>query len=136
MGQRGTGQGVRKGRVIAVHGDDIFVDVGGRSDGLLPAAQFVDDPLPEVGDEVEVTLEGFDSSNGLIKLSREGAVLAATWDSIAVGQVVEGRVTGHNKGGLELVINGIEAFMPISQIDTIRVEELQPYVNERLQCII
>lgn len=135
-GQKGTGQGVRKGRVIAVHGDDIFVDVGGRSDGLLPAEQFRDDPLPEVGDEIEVTLEGFDASNGLIKLSREGAVLAATWDSIEVGQIIEGRVTGHNKGGLELIFNGIEAFMPISQIDTIRVEDLNPYMNERLQCII
>ena len=135
-GQKGTGQGVRKGRVLAIHGDDIFVDIGGRSDGLLPADQFTDEPLPEVGDEVEVTVEGFDASNGLVKLSREGAVLAATWDSIAVGQIVEGVVKGHNKGGLELRINGIDAFMPISQIDTVRVEELQPYMNDRLQCII
>ena len=135
-GGQGTGKGVRKGRVIAVNGDDIFMDMGGRHDGLLPAEQFSDDPLPEVGDEIEVTIEGFDADNGLVKLSRQGAVLAATWDSIAVGQTVEARATGYNKGGLELVINGIDAFMPISQVDTMHVEDLKPYVNTKLECLV
>ena len=45
-GAAGTGQGVRKGRVVAIQGDDIFVDMGGRSEGILPAAQFADEPLP------------------------------------------------------------------------------------------
>jgi small subunit ribosomal protein S1 len=130
------GQGILKGRVIAVSGDDVFVDIGRRHDGLLPAEQFRDEPLPQVGDEIEVTIEGFDQANGLIKLSRQGAVLAATWDSIAVGQVVEARATGYNKGGLELVINGIDAFMPISQVDTAHIEDLKPFVNTKLECLV
>ena len=133
-GARGTGQGVRKGRVVAIQGDDIFVDLGGRSEGVLPAAQFADEPLPEVGQVVEVTIEGYDQADGLLVLSRQGAVMAAAWETLVEGQVLEGRVTGENKGGLELDIQGIRAFMPISQIEMFRVEGLKDYVGQRLRC--
>ncbi|MGB2822153.1 MAG: S1 RNA-binding domain-containing protein [Phycisphaerae bacterium] len=126
--------GVKVGKVIDIQGDDIFVDFGGKRQGLLPAAQFVDDPLPEIGADVEVTIEGYDPNDGLLVLSREGAVLAATWDTLEVGQVVEAYVTGHNKGGLELRFNGIDAFMPVSLIDMDRTEEMAPFVNTKLKC--
>ena len=127
-------EGLRRGTVIAIHGDDIFVDMGGPHDGILPAGQFVDDPLPVVGDVIEVVVDRLDTSEGLLILSREGAVQAAAWDTLEVGQIVEARVTGHNKGGLELDLSGIRAFMPISQIEMSRVEDLGPYVNERMKC--
>jgi len=126
--------GVKRGRVIAIHRDDIFVDMGGKSQGVLSAEQFDDVPLPNVGDVIEVTIEGYDRNDGLLLLSRKGAVTASTWERIEEGQIVEGRVTGHNKGGLELDINGIRAFMPISHIELVRVEDLAPYVNRRLKC--
>jgi small subunit ribosomal protein S1 len=131
-----VGGGVRRGRVVDIQGDDIFVDMGGKSQGLLPALQFEDEPLPSIGQMVEVTITGYDASEGLLVLSRKGAVQAATWASLEEGMIVEGRVTGHNKGGLELVIDGIKAFMPISQIDRLRIEseELPGYVNKRLRC--
>jgi small subunit ribosomal protein S1 len=135
-GGKGKGKGVRQGKVVAINGDDIFMDVGGRSEGLLPADQFRDEPLPKVGDIVEVTIVGYDGENGLVLLSRQGAVQAATWETLEEGQIVEARVTGHNKGGLELTVNGIEAFMPISQIELFRVEELAPYVNQKMQCMV
>lgn len=124
---------VLSGKVISIDGDDIFMDIGGRNDGLLPASQFSNEPLPEVGDTVDVTIAGVDESEGLVMLSRKGAVLAATWDSLHRGQVVEARVTGKNKGGLEMSINGIRAFMPASQVEIHRVEDLQPYVGQTLQ---
>jgi len=127
-------EGVKRGTVVAIHGDDIFVDMGGKSQGVLPAGQFEDKPLPEVGDTIEVTIEGYNARDGLLELSIKGAVMAATWESLQEGQIVEGRVTGHNKGGLELDINGIAAFMPISQIETFRVEDLGPYTNTKLRC--
>ena len=126
--------GVRKGRVISVQGDDIFVFFGGRTQGVLPASQFADEPLPAEGDVVEVTIEGFNGSEGLLLLSRKGAVLAATWDSLEKGAIVEGRVTGLNKGGLELKVGGVRAFMPISQVDLNRIEDLTPYLNRKLIC--
>ena len=126
--------GVRVGKVIDIQGDDIFVDFGSKSQGLLPAAQFADEPLPEIGGTVEVTIEGYDPGDGLLILSREGAVLAATWDTIEAGQIVEAFVTGQNKGGLELKFNGIDAFMPVSLIDMNRTEDMAPFVNTKLKC--
>jgi small subunit ribosomal protein S1 len=125
---------VRTGRVIAVQGDDVFVDLGGKDQGVLPAGQFEDEPLPEPGATVEVTVEGVNEDEGLLVLSRKGAVLAAAWDRLERGLIVEGRVTGHNKGGLEMDLDGIRAFMPLSQIDTARIEDedLGGYVNRRL----
>jgi small subunit ribosomal protein S1 len=126
--------GVRKGRVISVQGDDLFVDLGGKSQGILPAAQFEDEPLPQEGDWVEVTIEGYDQAEGLLMLSRKGAVLAAAWETLAEGQNVEARVTGHNKGGLEVAVGGMQAFIPISHIELFRVEDLAPYVGRKLTC--
>jgi small subunit ribosomal protein S1 len=125
--------GVRQGRVIGIHGDDIFVYFGGKTQGLLQAGQFEDEELPSEGDLVEVTVEGIDNDDGLLILSRKGAVMEATWDSIRPGAVVEGRVTGLNKGGLELNVDGIRAFLPASQVEIGHVEDLSGYLNERLQ---
>lgn len=130
----GGPEGVRTGHVIAIQGDDVFVDFGGKSQGILPAQQFADEPLPNEGDPVEVTVEGYDESEGLLLLSREGAVLAATWDTLARGQIVEAFVTGSNKGGLELKFSGIDAFMPVSLVDLSRTEDLAPFVNTKMKC--
>ncbi len=133
---KATAPGVKIGKVIAIQGDDIFVDMGGKSQGILPAAQFEDEPLPAVGDKVEVIIESYKADEGLLILSRQGAVKAAAWETLAEGQIVEARVTGHNKGGLEVDINGLRGFIPISQIEIFRVEDLGPYTNQRLRCIV
>ena len=135
-GTPALGQGVRRGKVVAIQGDDIFVDMGGRSEGVLPGVQFVEEPLPVVGDMIEVIINGYDATEGLLRLSRQGAVLAAAWETIEEGQIVEGRVTGHNKGGLEFDIQGIRAFMPVSQIERFRVDDLAPYVDQKLRCCV
>jgi len=128
------GAALKKGRVTAIHGDDIFVDMGGKSQGVLPRTQFTaDEPEPRIGDMVEFTIEGL-TEDGMLQLNREGAVLAAAWETLEEGQTVEGRVTGMNKGGLELTINGIRAFMPISQVDMYRTEDLTPFLNQKLLC--
>lgn len=132
----GKGPGIKKGRITAIHGDDVFVDLGGKSQGILPAEQFLEDKEPKVGDEVEFTIEGYDKEDGFLILNREGALMAAAWETLEEGQIVEGRVTGHNKGGLELTINNIRAFMPISQIELFRVEDLAPYVDQKIRCQI
>jgi len=135
-GEDKTARGIHKGKVIAIEGDDIFVEMGGKRQGLLPGVQYDDEPLPQIGDVVECTIEGTDERDGLLLLSRKGAIRAATWDNIEEGQIVEGRVTGYNKGGLELTIDGIDAFMPISQIERFRVERLEDYFNQRLRCCV
>ncbi len=129
-------EGVVRGKVVAIHGDDIFVDIGSRSEALLPAGQFRDDPLPEVGEVIEVAIEGYDEAEGITRVSRQGAVQAATWETLEVGQIVEGVVAGQNRGGLELKIGGVWAFMPISQIERFHVDDLAAYVGQKLQCMV
>jgi small subunit ribosomal protein S1 len=127
--------GKQKGKVFRIHGEDVFIEMpGGRTQGVLPISQFTEGP-PTIGDEVEVHIQGFDR-DGVLLLSREGAAIDADWDSVAQGQLVEARVTATNKGGLSVDVNGIRGFMPVSQIDLYRVEDLEQYVNQRLRCLV
>ncbi|MDP6635962.1 MAG: S1 RNA-binding domain-containing protein [Phycisphaerae bacterium] len=132
-----AGSDIQSGTVLAIQDDAILIELSPKAQGLLPAKQFEDEGLPAEGDVVEFTVEGYNNSDGLWMLSRQGAILAATWETIEVGKDVEGRVTGHNKGGIELDINGIEAFMPVSQIERFGgVEDMSQYVGQKIQCRI
>jgi small subunit ribosomal protein S1 len=126
--------GPKKGRVMSIHGQDVFVDIGGRTQGVLPVLQFEEGP-PAIGTELDVNIEGYDP-DGVLILTRRGAVVEADWDSVAEGMLVEGRVTGTNKGGLTVDVNGIRGFMPVSQIDLYRVEDLEQFVNQRMRCLV
>jgi small subunit ribosomal protein S1 len=128
--------GRKRGRVISIHGDDVFVEIpGGRSQGVLSLEQF-DDVAPAIGTEVDVEIDHYDGANGLLILNRLGAVQTVDWSSVEVGQVVEARVTETNKGGLTVDVNGIRGFMPISQIDMYRVEQPEQFVNQKLRCMV
>ncbi len=134
-----SGQKLYISVVQAIDGDNIFVDLGGKSQGLLTTGQFSDEDLPGVGDEVEFTISNRSSDDGLVILSRSGAVEAANWDSLEVGAVVAGMVTGHNKGGLEVKVNSIRAFMPISQVERfggIDADALPDYVNQKITATV
>jgi small subunit ribosomal protein S1 len=129
----------KKGRIVGIHGKDVFVEVpGGRSQGVLPIQQF-EGKTPKVGDEVEFDIERYDSANGLLLLTREGSAQVITdWSSVAFGMIVEARVTGTNKNktGLLVEVNGIKGFMPVSQIDMYRVENPDQFINQRLKCMV
>ncbi len=128
--------GRKKGKVVSVHAPDVFIEIpGGRGQGVLTLEHFPDGP-PKVGEEVEISIEGYDPQNGLLILSRHGAAVHADWSSVAEGMTVEARVVESNKGGLSVEINGIRGFMPISQIDRGRVENIEQFVNQKLLCIV
>lgn len=129
-------QGRKQGKVISLHGKDVFIEVpGGRSQGVLPLDQFPDGP-PKPGTPVDISIEGYDPANGLLILSRRGAAVVADWSSVAEGMTVEARVVETNKGGLAVDINGIRGFMPISQIDLYRVEQTDQFVGQKLLCLV
>src|SRR5579875_112287 len=131
-----TQTGPKKGKVFRIHGPDVFIDLpGSRTQGVLPLSQFPEGP-PAIGTEIDVNIEGFDSANGVLLLSRKGAAVEADWSSVAVGMTVEARVTAVNKGGLSVDVNGIRGFMPISQIDLYRVDNAEQFVNQRLLCLV
>lgn len=131
--------GRKKGRVVGIHGKDVFVEVpGGRSQGVLPIQQFEGQP-PKVGDEVEFEIERYDAADGLLVLTREGAAQVVTdWSSVAFGMIVEAKVTGTNKNktGLTVEVNGVKGFLPASQLDLFRVENIEQFVNQRIKCMV
>jgi small subunit ribosomal protein S1 len=127
-------KGPKKGRVISVDAakDEVFVDFGGKSQGVAPFSQF--ETEPHVGDEIEFNVERYDAREGLLILARKGAAATnVTWENLEIGQVVEGTVTGMNKGGLELQVKNMRAFMPAGQVDIYFNKDLSVYIGQRVK---
>lgn len=125
------------GTVVNIHRDDIFVDLGGRNQGVLPLKQFEKTTPPEVGAQLEVVISRFNPDQGLYELSlTNAAVDVGHWDEVQEGQVVDVNITGANKGGLECQIAGIRGFIPMGQISIYRVENAEEFVGQRLTCVI
>ena len=129
---------IRRGRISAIRGEDVFIDVTGdtgKLQGVVPLQQF--DRPPRLGSIMDFVVDHIDEAQGLMFLSREGAISRTTWDTLHKGSVVEARVTGHNKGGLELeLVGNIRAFMPASQIDLHHVEDFEPLVGQKLEATV
>jgi len=129
---------IRRGRISAIRGEDVFVDITGDSgklQGVVPLQQF--ERQPRIGSIMDFVVDHIDEAQGLMFLSREGAISRTTWDNLHKGSVVEARVTGHNKGGLELeLVGSIRAFMPASQIDLHHVEDFEPFVGTKVEATV
>ncbi len=133
-GQEGEA-GLREGKVVAIRGKSVFVDLGAKSEGVVPVEQFKEE-LPAPGAMIEVMVDRFDPSEGLLILSLKGAAVEASWENVHKGMIVEARGIKTNKGGLEVEVNGLRGFMPIGQIDLARVEDASEYVNQKFRAII
>jgi small subunit ribosomal protein S1 len=124
------------GRISRIHGEDVFVDLGGRNQGVMPLRQFEDRP-PTQGEEIELLVVRFDADEGLYELSRPtAAVDVGNWDEVSEGQIIEVTVTGSNKGGLECQVAGIRGFIPMGQVSIYRVENPEEFVGQRLACVV
>ncbi len=94
-------QGLQKGKVVAVRGKSVFVDLGAKSEGVIPIEQFGETPIPNIGDMIEFHVDHFDTAEGLLILSLKGAAVEASWENLeAAGLIVEAKVTKVNKAGL------------------------------------
>lgn len=125
------------GVVAKVHREDIFVELGGRNQGILPLKQFEKTEPPAEGSQIEVTVARFDAEQGLYEVSLPTAAVAiGNWDEVEVGQIIDVTITGHNKGGLECQVSGIRGFIPMGQISIYRVENAEEYVGQKLSCVI
>jgi small subunit ribosomal protein S1 len=128
--------GARRGKVISVRGKSVFVDLGGKSEGIIPVTQFEDGQLPQPGSTIEVIVDRFDPEEGVQLLRLKGAAIEADWDNLRKGVVVEARGTKTVKGGLEVDVNGIRGFLPISQIDLARVDDASAYINQKFKAVV
>src|SRR5438045_8727583 len=121
-----------KGRILEIRPREVLVDIGYKSEGVIPAIEFEDIDSMEVGDEVEVLLERLENDEGMVVLSKEKAAYRQNWNKIAgVFQgdgLIKGKVKSVVKGGLMVNI-GVEAFLPASQIDIVPPKDLQQFVG-------
>lgn len=123
-----------KAKVQSVTTDDVFCEVGYRSPGLLPARQFPQGKQPRVGEEFLVIVEKFDAENGVILVNLPKATRKArgNWEELTVGQITECIVNKTNKGGLEVTVGGLRAFLPASQVDLGFVSSMDGLVGQKL----
>ena len=123
------------GRIVMIHREDVFVEIGGREQGIVPLKQFSESP--EIDAEIQVVVSKFNREDGLYELNLPHAAASiGDWSDLDEGMIVEARVTGHNSGGLECEVNKIRGFIPVSQISLYRVEDLEQFVDERFTCLV
>src|SRR5262245_60392419 len=124
-----------KARVLRIFRDNVFVELGGRNQGVLALHSFANEPA--VGDVLDVVVTKFNADDGLYEVSALGAsVDVGDWSDIAEGITVDARITGHNKGGLECEVNKIRGFIPAGQISIYRVENFEEFVGQSWPCVV
>lgn len=127
---------ILKGRIVEITKDHVVVDVGLKSEGLVPIEEFSDPSVLVLDGEVEVLLDQPEDDNGQIVLSREKAERLRQWEYILEhceeGSIVKGKVIRKVKGGLMVDI-GMEAFLPGSQIDNKRIKNLDEYLDRTFE---
>ena len=132
------------GRVLEIRGDDVVIDIGYKSEGVIKLEEWRDDgvdggPPPKAGDTVEVLLETVESEDGTIALSYRKAKRQKEWNAILEkhkeGDVVSGKVLKKIKGGL-LVNIGVNVFLPASQVDIRRPQSIDEYIDRNIDCVI
>src|SRR5579864_7225816 len=121
-----------KGTIIEVRPKEVLVDIGYKSEGVIPGNEFDDIKTVKVGDEIDVLIEKLEDKEGMVVLSKEKAEFKKNWERILTicneGGTIAGKVKAIVKGGL-LVNIGVEAFLPASQIDVITPKNLAQYVG-------
>ncbi len=132
------------GRVANIVGDDVVVDIGYKSEGVIALQEWYDEgedkiKPPQVGDEIQVLLDAVEDESGAIVLSFRKAKRQKEWEDVIAkhkeGDVVSGLVTRKIKGGL-LVNIGVNVFLPASQVDIRRPPDIAEYINRTIECMI
>ncbi len=127
------------GKILDVVGDDVLVDIGYKSEGVVPKNDFVRSDDIQVNKQIEVFLESVEDEAGVIALSKQKADKIRGWERIITsnkeGDVIRGRVVRKIKGGL-LVDVGVPVFLPASQVDVRRVEDIGEFLGKEVECKI
>jgi small subunit ribosomal protein S1 len=125
------------GTVVGITDRDVILNIGFKSDGLVSITEFRDLPDLKIGDTVEVFIEDQEDANGQLILSRKKAKIKQAWksiyDALELDTILEGVVKRRTKGGLIMELDGVEAFLPGSQIDVKPIRDFDIYVGRRME---
>jgi small subunit ribosomal protein S1 len=125
-----------KGRVVNIGDTDVTVDIGFKSEGTVPLAEFKNRDELKVGDQIEVFLESVENKDGQLVLSRKRADFMRIWDrvtkSFETGEILQGRCVRRIKGGIVVDLLGIDAFLPGSQIDVRPVRDFDAFIGKTM----
>lgn len=125
------------GTVVGITDREVLLNIGFKSDGLVPASEFRDMPDLKMGDEIEVYVENQEDPNGQLVLSRKKAKVITAWQKIqrALDEdlIIDGFVKRRTKGGLIVDIFSIEAFLPGSQIDVKPIRDFDVFVGKKME---
>ena len=128
---------VVEGTVISVDKKEVVVNIGYKSDGIIPASEFRYNPDLKIGDEVEVYVESAEDKKGQLILSHKKARLSKSWDEVNAAleqdQVIQGFIKCRTKGGMIVDVFGIEAFLPGSQIDVHPIRDYDQFVGKTME---
>lgn len=137
------------GRVVRIENEFVIVDVGAKSEGLIPVSEWEEDEeAPKVDDTVKVLVEDTEDTmsaedvmyRGMIVLSKRKAAKIEAWnrmmETVKEGDVVEGKVSKKIKGGLLVDIGGVNVFLPASQVDVRRPADVNEFIETSIRCII
>ena len=125
------------GKVISVDKKEVVVNIGYKSDGIIPASEFRYNPDLKIGDVVEVYVESAEDKKGQLILSHKKARLSKSWDRVNAAldaeEVVQGYIKCRTKGGMIVDVFGIEAFLPGSQIDVHPIRDYDQFVGKTME---
>ena len=128
---------VVEGTVISVDKKEVVVNIGYKSDGIIPASEFRYNPELKAGDKVEVYVENQEDKRGQLVLSHKKARLQKSWENINKAlendEVIQGYIKSRTKGGMIVDVFGIEAFLPGSQIDVHPIRDYDVFVGKTME---
>ena len=128
---------VVEGTVIAADKKEVIVNIGYKSDGIIPASEFRYNPDLKVGDKVEVYVENQEDTKGQLVLSHKKARLSKSWERVNAAldneEVIQGYIKCRTKGGMIVDVFGIEAFLPGSQIDVHPIRDYDVFVGKTME---
>ena len=128
---------VVEGTVISIDKKEVIVNIGYKSDGIIPASEFRYNPELKVGDKVEVYVENQEDRKGQLVLSHKKARLSKSWERVNAAleneEVIQGYIKCRTKGGMIVDVFGIEAFLPGSQIDVHPIRDYDVFVGKTME---
>ncbi len=124
------------GRIVAINNSEVAIDIGFKSEGIVPLSEFTNRDELKIGDEVEVFLENIEDSDGKMVLSRRRADFMRIWERInkafETQDIVQAKILRRIKGGMVVDLMGIDAFLPGSQIDVKPVRDFDAWIGRNL----